>query len=181
MGKGAHATSPNACFIAELSIKTGAATKPHSYCGMPSAGHGKWVMFIASLVAISFLTLWPGVSGLTGTWALNLEKSEFGLATPKQVVVHLSQTGSHLAICRVTTDSQGKHVSFWEYNLTRDEVVRAMREPVVLRMVSIPGTPTDEEWRLISSGELIITRSVLDGSRTVDQRLVLKPSTGLVE
>jgi hypothetical protein len=138
-------------------------------------------MFFTSLVAVSFLTLWPGFSGLSGTWAINLEKTEFGLASPGKLVVHLSQTASHLAICEVTTDSKGKHVSFWEYDLTRDEAMRSPREPVVLTATLIPGTPLNEEWRLLSSGELVITRSVFDGYETVNQQLVLKPSTDVID
>lgn len=138
-------------------------------------------MFLTSLVAVSFLTLWPGFSGLSGTWATNLEKSEFELASPGKLVVHLSQTASHLAVCEVTTDSKGTHVSFWEHDLTPGEAMLLSRERVVLTTTSIPGTPLNEEWRLLASGELVITRSVFDGYKTVNQQLVLKPSTDVIE
>jgi hypothetical protein len=50
-----------------------------------------------------------------------------------------------------------------------------------LRINLAQGTQTDEEWRVTKTGELIITRVVTTSSETMHERLVLEPSTRVLE
>jgi len=146
-------------------------------------------MRIASLVAVSFLTLWPGyaASTLSGMWVLNPEKSELGRSSvPGQIIVRSEQSGRRLTIWRITTDSWGQHLTWRKYVLDRrsapsNEVVRSIPGGIVLRIDSAPGMKTDEEWRVMPNGDLVIMRVVTKGFETLRERLVLEPVAHVAE
>jgi hypothetical protein len=146
-------------------------------------------MRIVSLVAVCFLALCSGcpTSSLSGVWTLNQAKSDFGMViAPEQLVVRLERTGGRLAMWRITTDLEGQHFVYREYSLDGNQqplvdVARSTSSGIVFPIESNTGTRIDERWQVSKVGRLIIHRSIPDGPRTVHQRLVLDPSTRVVE
>jgi hypothetical protein len=141
-------------------------------------------MRIISLKAIILLGLCPAysASGLTGVWTLNRSKSKFGRVTaPEQVVVRMERDGSRLATWRITSDPDGQHLVYREYELEgkrRALVTDSKPVSIVLPMESTGGKRINERWR-VSKGRLIIHRSIAMGRQTIHQRLLLEPSTGV--
>ena len=144
-------------------------------------------MRTGSWMAIFLLGLCPGyaASDLGGIWTLNRAKSDFGKApAPAQMVIRIEQTGSRLAVCRITTDLAGRHMVYREYTLEgkRGPLINvADWRPVtiVLPMESTGGTRVTERWQVSRAGRLTIYRSIAGGPRTVHQRLALEPATGV--
>ena len=103
-------------------------------------------MLIAVIGLLCFVTLLPGQAGLTGTWVLDVARSDFGVSiAPKQFIVRLDKEGNRLAITTFTVDDTGKHISYQH----------AERDGLLLR-VSTNISNTSENWRIISRRELII-------------------------
>jgi hypothetical protein len=145
-------------------------------------------MRIASFIAIFALTPWYGYSAtsLSGIWVLNVKKSDFGLSDPpERLIVRLQQADTSLAIWQLTSDSQGLHVTNQKYDLVRrsdplTKIVRSANRAVVLRLTA-PGIRITERWRVLRTGNLIITRVTSADSRKERQRLVLEPTKSVLE
>lgn len=126
-------------------------------------------------------------SGLSGIWALNRAKSNFGkVMASAQLVVRIERTGSRVATWRITTDSDGQHVSYRDYappGKQRSRIAAADSKPVTIALPaeSTGATKITERWQVSEAGRLIIYGSIAGGPRTVDQLLVLEPSTGVQE
>jgi hypothetical protein len=136
-------------------------------------------MRVVSLVAIFLLAPSPGypASNLSGIWTLNHTKSNFGkVIAPEQFVVRMERTDGRLATWRITTDPDGQHLVYRVYALEGKQ--RSTYASIVFPTESTGGTRTSERWQ-VSKGRLIVRRSIITGARTVHQRLVLDPSTGV--
>jgi hypothetical protein len=86
----------------------------------------------------------------------------------------------------VADDSRGLQLTNRDYNLARRsdssaEKVRFANGSVKLRMNPAPGVRITETWRLSQSGNLVITRVVMADFRKERQRLVLVPTTSILE
>jgi hypothetical protein len=111
------------------------------------------------------LTLLPGQASLTGTWALERVKSDFGaVAAPQRFVLHLEQTANHLTV----TIFDGQRVSYRECRI---------EAPPSSALTCLLPDGIDETWQVTAADELTITRVVSMGSRPTRQRLVLARST----
>ena len=120
-------------------------------------------------VLLWLLTLLPGQASLTGTWALERVKSDFGKAdAPSQFVVQVEQTGSHLAATIFTADADGQQVSYRE--------CRIEPQPTGAVTCLLPDG-VDETWQVTAKDELTITRVITKKSQSVRQRLVLARAT----
>jgi hypothetical protein len=130
-------------------------------------------MQIGILIVISILTLMPGHATLSGTWALDRVRSDFGAAdAPKQFVVRVEQTGSDLAVTLFTVDFNRKRLRYLE--------CRAANQPDgVLSCVTPDGVTADEKWQVTGIDQLTITRVIAARSQTTRQRLVLARSSAL--
>ena len=118
-----------------------------------------------------WLTLLPGQASLTGTWALQRVKSDFGsVAAPKEFVLHIEQTGNHLAATIFTADANGQRVSYRE--------CRIEPQPTGALTCLLPDG-LDEAWQVTAEDELTITRLITARSQPVRQRLVLARATRL--
>lgn len=126
-------------------------------------------MQFASLIAIALLTLLPGHTSLSGTWALDRLRSDFGkAAAPGRFVMQLEQIGDHLAATIFTDDANGQRVSYRE---CRIEV-----EPGTALLCLMP-SDADEAWHVMAGSELTITRVIATRSQPIRQRLLLVRST----
>jgi hypothetical protein len=123
-----------------------------------------------------------GASDLAGVWTLNRAESKFGTAVaPEQVVVRMERTGSRLVTCKITTDSEGKHLVYREYTIegkgrSSVDLVRSKTVSIEFPRESIRGTKISERWQ-VSKRRLIIRRSITAGPRKIHLRLVLDPAT----
>lgn len=125
-------------------------------------------MFAAVLCLI---TLLPGPANLTGTWALDRMKSDFGKAdAPRQFVLQAEQTGDHLAATIFTADANGRRVNYRE--------CRIEPQPTSALTCLMPDG-VDETWQVTAADELTITRVITTKSKPVRQRLVLVRATRL--
>lgn len=122
-----------------------------------------------AMIVLCLLTLLPGNTTLTGTWALDRVRSDFGAAAaPKEFVICLEQLpGSRLDITVITGDSNGQRVTYLEGLAPVDAT------SVLLRINA------DEEWRLTAADELTITRVIHIQSQSIRQKLVLARCTRL--
>ena len=115
------------------------------------------------------LTLLPGPASLTGTWALERVKSDFGKAdAPSQFVLQAEQTGNHLAATMFIADAGGKRVNYQE--------CRIEPQPTGALTCLLPDG-VDETWQVTAADELTITRVITTESQPVRQRLVLVRAT----
>ena len=102
-----------------------------------------------------------GVVNLTGTWALDRTRSDFGGAgTPSHYVLQIEQSGSYLAVTVLSRDVDGQRVTYRQ--------CRTDGQITGLLLCLTPEGP-DETWR-ISGDSLIITRF----AGRVRQKLVLE-------
>jgi hypothetical protein len=118
---------------------------------------------------------------------LNVKKSDFGLSDPpERLIVRLQQAESRLSVSQLTSDSQGLHVIKREYDLSRssdtfNQLVRLTNRALILRTRPAPGIRINERWQLSQTGNLIITRVMTTDTRKERQRLVLEPTTSVLE
>src|SRR5690348_15849398 len=96
------------------------------------------------------LTLLPGHASLTGTWALKRIKSDFGAAdAPRQFVLYVEQTRSHLTVTTISADNSAQRVSYRECR------IETSLSGAVMCLMS---NGVDETWQVTSTDELTITR-----------------------
>ena len=133
-------------------------------------------MQFASLIAFSILALAPAHINLSGTWALDRLRSDFGAAdAPRQLIVRVEQTDHYLGVTTLTVDDNGQRITYRECH------AEAAHDGTRLLLCAISdSTSGDEEWQVTPTGELAITRVVTARSHIIRQRLVLARST-LVE
>jgi hypothetical protein len=126
-------------------------------------------MQLVSIVAYFVLTGWPAaVTNLTGTWALDRTRSDFGgTDAPSHYALQIEQSGSRVAISVFTDDTDGRRVTYRQC-LTDSQIGG-------LLTCLTPDGP-DETWR-VSGDLLVVTRSV--AGKRWRQRLVLVRCTWL--
>ncbi|HLK49638.1 MAG TPA: hypothetical protein VKT49_15955 [Bryobacteraceae bacterium] len=111
----------------------------------------------------------PANASLTGTWAMDRIRSDFGKAdAPRQFVLRIEQTGNHLAATVFSADAGGRRVSFRE--------CRMEPQPSGALACLLPDGG-DEQWQLTAANELTITRVITASLHPTRQRLVLERST----
>jgi hypothetical protein len=121
-------------------------------------------------VVLYLLTLLPGPASLTGTWALDRVRSEFGGANaPTRFVLYLDDSAGHLTAIVLVADDHGQRMGYRKCRIER-------QLNGALSSVKTDGVATDETWQITVTDELTITRVVDSRSQPVRQRLVLARS-----
>jgi hypothetical protein len=128
-------------------------------------------MQFVSIVAYFVLTGFPvSVTNLTGTWALDRTRSDFGGAeTPSHYALQIEQSGSYLAVTILSDESGGQRVTYRQCHTDG---------PITGLLLCVAPDGPDETWR-ISGDSLTITRSVRGKVSRLRQRLVLARCTEL--
>ena len=115
------------------------------------------------------LTLLPAPASLTGTWAIDRVKSDFGrAAAPKAFFLQIDQTGNYLAATVFNADANGQRVSYRECSIGP--------QPGSALLCLMPDG-VEETWQFTAADELTITRVITNKSQHIRQRLVLARAT----
>ncbi|HEU0124389.1 MAG TPA: hypothetical protein VFQ91_27920 [Bryobacteraceae bacterium] len=145
------------------------------------------------LVLCAFVLGLLPAADFSGTWALVLEKSDFGRANPpKSMTMTVRQSPSQLAVSSTLVDARGESQSQYTLDLTGKETENTVRGNRSVSVTSWRGPAlhikakttvqgmeikTVDEWQLDSGGRILtIFRTAVTPNGEIEQRYVYEKS-----